>query len=114
MPAFSLAALTALECPPPQLVDVAAKAGFDAVGLRLLPAMPGGIAYPLTNDRPQLKETLRRLDATGLTVADLEVVAFRPETQVETLLPFLETGAALGAKHTLVACYDPEPKRFLD
>lgn len=47
MPAFSLAALTVLELVPPALIDVAAA----------------------------LNETLARLDATGITVADLEVVA---------------------------------------
>ena len=44
--------------------------------IRLLPAMAGGIAYPLMEDRAGLKETLARLDATDITVADLEVVAF--------------------------------------
>jgi hypothetical protein len=114
MPAFSLAALTALELPPPQLVEAGATCGFGQVGLRLQPATPEGIAYPLTNNRNQLKETVIRLRATGITVADLEVVAFRPETQAGTLLPSLDSGAALGAKLTLVACYDPEPQRFLD
>ena len=50
MPSFSLAALTVLELAPPQLVDVAAACGYDHVGIRLLPATPGGIAYPLMDD----------------------------------------------------------------
>ncbi|MGX1319352.1 hypothetical protein AB7M17_002805 [Bradyrhizobium sp. USDA 377] len=44
---FSLAALTALELTPPQSIEVAARCGYDHVGLRLLPATPGGVAYPL-------------------------------------------------------------------
>jgi sugar phosphate isomerase/epimerase len=112
MPALFYAALTALEWSPP--LEVGARCGFDQIGLRLLPATPEGIAYPLMNDRNQLKETVIRLRARGITVADLEVVAFRPETQVGTLLPFLDSGATRGAKHTLVACYDPEPQRLLD
>jgi hypothetical protein len=40
MPPFSLAALTALELPPPQLVEVAAACGFEQVGLWLLAATP--------------------------------------------------------------------------
>ena len=55
-----------------------------------------------------LKETLARLDATGVTVADLEVVAFRPETEVAAFSAFFETGARLGAKNILVAGYDPD------
>ena len=82
------------------------------VGIRLLPAMPGGIAYPLMDDEAGLKETLARLDATGITVADLEVVALRPETEIAAFSAFFETGARLGAKHILVAAYDPELDRF--
>src|SRR3979409_2368294 len=114
MPSFSLAALTVLELAPPALIDVAAGCGYDAVGIRLLPAMPGGIAYSLMDDEAALKETLARLDATGVTVADLEVVAFRPETDVPTFSAFLATGARLGAKNILVAGYDPDLGRFTD
>jgi hypothetical protein len=35
MPPFSLAALTALELPPPHLVEVAAACGFEQVGFRV-------------------------------------------------------------------------------
>lgn len=114
MPTFSLAALTALDLPPPQLVDVAHACGFEHVGLRLLAATSGGTAYPLMDDRQQLRETKARLAATGIAVADLEVVAFRPDTAVAALEPFLETGGELGARNTLVAAYDPDPERFAD
>lgn len=114
MPAFSLAALTVLDLAPPALIDVAAACGYDAVGIRLLPTMPGAIAYPLMDDKAAMKETLSRLDATGITVADLEVVALRPETGVAAFTAFFETGARLGAKHILVAGYDPDLGRFAD
>ena len=114
MPKFSLAALTVLELAPPELVEVAAACGYDHVGIRLLPSIPGGVAYPLMEDAAALKETLARLDATGVTVADLEVVAFRPETEVAGFSAFFETGARLGAKNILVAGYDPDLKRFTD
>jgi sugar phosphate isomerase/epimerase len=114
MPSFSLAALTALELAPPQLIDVAAACGYDHVGIRLLPATPGGISYPLMEDKTSLRETIARLDATGLTVADLEVVAFRSDTGIAAFSPFFETGARLGASHILVAAYDPDLARFTD
>ena len=101
MPSFSLAALTVLDLAPPALIDVAAACGYDAVGIRLLPAMPGGVAYSLMDDEAALKETLARLDATGIRVADLEVVAIRPETEIAAFSAFFETGARLGAKHIL-------------
>jgi sugar phosphate isomerase/epimerase len=76
--------------------------------------MPGGIAYSLMDDQATLKETLARLDATGIRVADLEVVALRPETDIAAFTAFFETGARLGAKHILVAGYDPDLARFRD
>jgi sugar phosphate isomerase/epimerase len=114
MPSFSLAALTALELAPPQLIDVAAACGFEQVGLRLIAATPGGTAYPLMSDRNAMKETRTRLAATGISVADLEIVALRPDTVVGSFEAFLEAGLELGAKHTLVAGYDPDLSRFAD
>ena len=114
MPSFSLAALTALELAPPELIDVAAACGYDHVGLRLLPATPGGIAYPIMEDEAALRETIARLDATGVTVADLEVVAIRPETEIAAFSALFEAGARLRAKHILVAAYDPDLDRFAD
>jgi sugar phosphate isomerase/epimerase len=114
MATFSLAALTVLELAPPEMIELAARCGYEKVGLRLLPATPGGVAYRLMDDAPLLRETLQRLRSTGVTVADLEVVAFRPETEVASFTPFFEAGARLGAKHILVAAYDPDLARFSD
>ena len=114
MASFSLAALTVLELAPPAMIEVAARCGYDQVGLRLLPATSGGTAYRLMDDAALLRETLRRLQTTGVSVADLEVVAFRPDTDVASFSPFFETGARLGASHILVAAYDPDLERFSD
>lgn len=114
MASFSLAALTVLELAPPEMIELAARCGYEKVGLRLLPATPGGIAYRLMDDAPLLRETVRGLQSTGVTVADLEVVAFRPETDVASFSLFFETGARLGARHILVAAYDPDLARFSD
>jgi sugar phosphate isomerase/epimerase len=114
MPRFSLAALTALDLPPPKLIDVAHACGYEQVGLRLLAATPGGTAYRLMHDRAQLRETKARLAATGVHVADLEVFAIRPDTIIAPLEAVFEAGRELGAKHTLVAGYDPDLERFSD
>src|ERR1700744_6023478 len=114
MPAFSLAHLTALELAPSDLIDVAAACGYEHVGLRLMPAVVGGPAYPLMDDPAKLKETIARLDATGVTVADLEIAALREDTDITSFAAFFEAGARLGARHILVAAYDPDLKRFAD
>ena len=112
-PRFSLAHLTVLDLPPPEVVTVAAEAGCAAAGLRLIPVAPGAAGYPLMDDAPMMRETLARMAATGVAVADLEIVMLRPETDIAALLPFMEAGARLGAKHVLVAGYDPDEPRLI-
>jgi sugar phosphate isomerase/epimerase len=114
MPSFSLAHLTASELAPAALIDAAAACGYEHVGLRLMPAVHGGWAYPLTDDPAKLKETLARIDATGVTVADIEIAALRQETDIASFQRFFEAGARIGAKHILVAAYDPDLARFAD
>src|ERR1700744_6414487 len=114
MPSFSLAALTALELAPPDLIDAAAACGYQQVGLRLMPAVAGGPAYPLMDDATKLKETIARSESTGVTVADLEIAALRAETEIASFEAFFEAGARLGARHILVAAYDPDLVRFAD
>ncbi len=114
MPSFSLAALTALELAPAELIDVAAACGYEHVGLRLMPAVVGGPAYPLMDDPAKLKETIARSAATGVTVADIEIAALRADTDIASFQSLFEAGARLGAKHILVAAYDPDLRRFAD
>jgi sugar phosphate isomerase/epimerase len=113
MPSIALAQLTALELPPPELISVAASSGYRKVGLRLLAVAPGATAYSLMDDPAMLRETLARIAATGVTIADLEIVMLKPDTDVAAFRPFIESGARLGAKHILVAGYDPEESRLI-
>ena len=95
MPSIALAHLTALELSPPELISVAASAGYQRVGLRLLAVASGAPAYPLMDDPAMLRETLERIAATGVMIADLEIVVLKPDTDVAAFRPFLETGARL-------------------
>lgn len=113
MPAiYSLAHLTALHLPPPELVAVAARAGYDRVGIRLAPASSGGTAYPLMRDAPALAETLARVADTGVGVFDLELIRIDAGFDPAAHLAFLEVGARLGAKAMLVAGDDPDEGRL--
>ena len=51
---FPLAALTALELPPLQLIEVASASGFERVEDPVSPT-PGGTSYPLMDDRNALR-----------------------------------------------------------
>ncbi len=111
---LSLAHLTALDVAPADLVRLAAEVGFAAVGLRLLPAAPGGIAHRLMDDPRGLRDTEAAIAATGVGVFDLEILrigeGFRPRDHEA----FLEVGARLGGRAVLVAGDHPDEARVID
>lgn len=100
---LSLAHLTVLEATPPELVTLAAEAGFDCVGLRIY-ANPsvGATPYNMLRDTSMMKETLSRLSDTGTSVLDIEFLRFEPDVFPRIPDQFLETGAMLKAKYILV------------
>jgi sugar phosphate isomerase/epimerase len=111
---LSLAHLTVLSLPPPEMVHVAARTGFRAVGLRLIAVTEDSPGYPLMNDALMLRETRAALADTGLRVLDIEFVKITPEIDVAALEPFIATGAALGARHVITAPYDSDHARLSD
>lgn len=111
---ISLAHLTAIDLAPPRLIEAAAKAGFDAVGLRLIRVTDTSPGYPLMQDKAILSQTKAALRDTGLCVSDIEFVKIEPETDVSSLGPFLDTGAELGAREVICAPYDPELQRLAE
>jgi sugar phosphate isomerase/epimerase len=111
---LSLGALTVMELAPDQMVTCAAEAGYDCVGLRLLPATTAEPTWPSVGDTPLVREIERRLRDTGVRMLDIEIFRLMPESDVQTFLPALETGARLGATQALVAGNDPDPTRLAD
>lgn len=110
---LGVAHLTALELAPTALVRQAASAGFSAVGLRLHPAMAGGVAYPLLAGSAQLRELQTTLLGEGVRVYDVEFVELRPAVDVASFAWLLEAAAELGATSLTVSGDDPLHTRLL-
>lgn len=110
---LGVAHLTALELAPQPLVRQAAAAGFSSVGLRLHPAMAGGLAYPLLAGSAQLRELQTTLLGEGVRVYDVEFVELRPEVDVGSFAWLLEAAAELGATSLTVSGDDPLHERLL-
>lgn len=109
---YSLAYLTAARLSPPDAVRLAAETGYRHLGLRLLPAAPGGASQPLHTDPALLRETLAALRDTGIGVFDLEIIRLAPDFRLSDYTAFLETGQHLGARAILVAGDDPDAARL--
>ena len=103
---YSLAHLTVLSLTPPQLVDVAARTGYDGVGVRMTRVTPDEVLYPLATDRALRKETMARVADTGVRIHDIELLRMDPTLDADHFLPCLEAGAELGARHAIAQLPD--------
>ncbi len=108
---YSLAHLTVLSLTPPQLVEVAARSGYDAVGVRMTRVTPDEVLYPLATDRALRQETKARTADTGVRIHDIELLRMDPSLDADHFLPCLEAGADLGARHAIAQLPDPDRDR---
>jgi sugar phosphate isomerase/epimerase len=114
MPDFSLAHLTSIALPPPELMRVASRAGYRTVGLRLIAVTADSPGYPLMSDPTLMRETKAAMAETGVGVLDIEFVKITPEIDIAALEPFVAAGAELGAQFVITAPYDPDLPRLAD
>jgi sugar phosphate isomerase/epimerase len=95
---LSLAAGTALDVSPPDLVDVAAAAGFDAVGVWFDAA---------TFTTAMARRVRARLDHHGLIALDLEPIMLNVGDHVDHGEAIVDAALEVGARHVLVASRQP-------
>ncbi|MCR1161759.1 FAD-dependent oxidoreductase [Paenarthrobacter sp. UW852] len=117
---LGLAQLSLVGTAPPDLVTIAAQAGFDFIGARVRPVTASERPYDLQPGSPMLRETLARMADTGITVEDIEFLLLdgtglqNGTDQRQAWLQMMEAGQALGASTLTVACADPDLDRFGD
>jgi sugar phosphate isomerase/epimerase len=111
---IGIAHLTLLRLPPPELVSVAADAGYDFVGVRVKAATEGERQYPMEPGSPMSRDTVARLRDTGLTLRDVEFLTLGPDTGPDDWRPALDAGGALGARTLSVVGVDPDRSRLID
>ncbi|QCI65946.1 sugar phosphate isomerase/epimerase family protein [Phreatobacter stygius] len=109
---YSLAHLTLLDLSPTELVHAAAKTGYQFIGLRLLPASPGGRCYRLMDDPGTVRLMLALMADTDVDVFDLEIIRIGPDFRASDYLAFFEVGQRLSARAILVAGDDPDEGRL--
>jgi sugar phosphate isomerase/epimerase len=111
---LAAAHLTVLEYAPVQWVRLAAKVGFEGVGLRLHAATPGGIAYPITTGSDAHRELRDTLAGEGVTVLDVEFVPIVPDLDPQSFVSLFETATSLGASCVSVSGDDSDEGRLAE
>lgn len=105
---LSLAHLTVISLPPPEMIRVAARTGYQSVGLRLIRVTPESPGYSLMDNGLMRRETLLAMKGTQIKVHDIEFVKITPELDISSLKEFCAVGAELGASRIIAAPYDPD------
>lgn len=101
---FSLAYLTVPGCAPPEMINIAAAAGYDFVSLRpILMGLPGEPNYALAEpeNRELLRATKAALAATGVKLHDIELARIHDGVDPKKYLPAMAVAAELGGRAVL-------------
>lgn len=111
-PKYSLAHLTLLGCSTPELVYVAARAGYDAISPRLLSMGVQGECPSSLLEKDMIDATFNALRTTGIKVHDIELLRITDDCDIEGYRETLDAGARLGAKNLITSVWtSPETSR---
>ena len=112
---ISLAHLTAIECPPPELIWLASLAGFNYVGIRpIMLGLPGEKNYDLANLPEMLADTKAAIKETGVGVYDIELARITDGVDVAKYAPAMEVAAELGASCVLSSIWTNDKDFYID
>jgi sugar phosphate isomerase/epimerase len=112
---YSLAHLTALGCPPPELVYVAARAGYDYVSIRpIFMGLEGEPNYELATNPTMLAQTKAAMAATGVGVHDIELARVAEGVDLAKYEAAFAVGAELGAKSVISSVWTPGRSFYID
>jgi sugar phosphate isomerase/epimerase len=112
---YSLAHLTVMGLAPPEMIYVAARAGYDYVSIRpIYMGLPGEPNYALAENRQMLRETKAALADTGMRVHDIELARILKDVDPKSYLPALEVGADLGARAVLSSIWTDDRAMYID
>lgn len=104
---LGIAHLPLLAYGPPELFEVAAKAGYRRVGLRMHSAAPGTTVYPVTHrDVPALRAAAR---AAGVEIFDAEFISMTRDLDVGGLDAWMAIAAELGARRVNCGASGDDP-----
>ncbi len=102
---YSLAHLTLINATAPELVYIAARAGYDAVSPRFIPMNVAGEFTQSPISRDQVQATKTALATTGLQVLDVELARVTEDCDPRSFERALELGGELNAKRMIMSAW---------
>jgi len=114
-PLYSLAHLTLISCSAPELVYIAARAGYDAVSPRFIPMNVAGEFACFPHDKNMVRATKAALEVTGIKVLEIELARITEDCDPRSFDAALELGGELGAKRLIMSAWtnDRNDRNFL-
>lgn len=106
-----LAPTTIMDSGALELIDVAARAGYDGIGIRLY-ASPHLPFHPVVGNAPLIEDIRRALASSRLKLLDIYTYYLQPETKLDDFIPSLTLGAELGARYAVVQGADTDTVRL--
>ncbi len=104
-PELALAHLSVMHTPPLELVTLAARTGFRAIGLALRSGYPGSPHYALPGGSAASREMQQRLRDEDIRVAAIEIVGIGEYFNANDLSELLDAASGLNAR-SLNVCGD--------
>jgi sugar phosphate isomerase/epimerase len=112
---YSLAHLTVIGCPPPEMTYIASRSGYDYVSFRPIAlGMKNEPKYLLAEDKKLMRETKRALADTGIKLLDVELARIVPEKTPRDYVPAMEVAAELGGRHLISSAWTPDMNYIVD
>lgn len=112
---YSLAHLTALKCSTPELVRIAAQAGYDYISPRLVNlGVAGEMDYDLTKQPKLFRDTVTAMEETGVGVHDIELFRIIDNVDLKSYEPAMEVGRKLGARHILSSIWTSNKEYYTE
>ena len=111
---IGLAALSVLELTPPEMVSCASDAGFDSIGLRLIPATAEEVQHAMVGDTPLVRETRVESPTPACACSTSRSSGSSPTRESTTTGLPSKPAHASARREALVAGNDPDEARLTE
>ncbi|MBN9429587.1 MAG: sugar phosphate isomerase/epimerase [Burkholderiales bacterium] len=110
---LTLGFLTIADVPPADVVRNGAKAGFDAVGLRVTGRYVGDPWFDVIGNRETIRDIRNAADNSIIRLSNVAGFYLDGITTLKDCIPVFQTSAELGIRLMVQGCFDPDEERLV-